>query len=65
MQNIERVCPVAIKKAEIRNRVIEDRGGDALDSITASMTVFNAIQNEDALIPDDAAYWKIEGHVYV
>ena len=65
LQEIERVCPIAIKKTEIRNRIVEDRGGDALDSITASMTVFNAIQNEDALIPDDAAHWKIEGHVYV
>lgn len=62
---IEGKSPVAIKSADIRHRIIEDNGGDALDSVIAAMAIFNAIQDEDGLIPDDNGFWKIEGYVYV
>jgi len=53
------------KNAEIKGKIIADKGGDALDSVIAAIAVFSAIQNQDALIPDDNGYWEIEGYVYV
>ena len=44
---------------------MEDKGGDALDSVIAAMAAFNAIHNVDGLIPDDNGNWKTEGYVYV
>jgi len=51
--------------AEIKDKIIADKGGDALDSIIAAMATFNAIRNTDSLFPNDNGYWKIEGYVYV
>ena len=62
---IEGSCPAEIEQDEITHKIIEDNGGDALDSVIAAMATFNAIQNEDDLIPDDNGFWKIEGYVYV
>ncbi len=50
---------------KIKNKIIADKGGDALDSVIAAMATLNAIKNQDTLIPDDNGHWKIEGHVYV
>ena len=53
-----------IDQPEIYRKIIEDTGGDALDSIIAAMATFNAIRNKDILIPEDDGHWKIEGYVY-
>jgi len=53
------------KNTEIKDKIIADKGGDALDSVIAAIATFNALQNGDALIPDENGYWKIEGYVYV
>jgi hypothetical protein len=65
LETIERIGPTQIAQAEIKQTIIEDNGGDALDSVIAAMAAFNAIQNEDPLIPDDNGYWKIEGYIYL
>ena len=62
---IERIWQIQIEQTEIRHRIIEDKGGDALDSVIAAMATFNALKNKDSLIPDDNIFLKIEGHVYV
>ena len=61
---IERKCSINIDGAKIRNRIIEDKGGDALDSVIAGAATYNAIRNEDTFIPNDKGRWKVEGYVY-
>lgn len=65
LKAIERRCPIEITQADIKHRITENKGGDALDSVIAAMATFNAIRNEDDLIPDDNGYWRIEGYVYI
>lgn len=62
---IERKCPIKIETSEIRRNIIEDRGGDALDSVIAAMATFNAIYKKDGLVPDEDKYSGIEGYVYI
>lgn len=64
LETMERKCPIAVKHAEIRHKIMEDKGGDALDSVIAAMATFNAIRNVDGLIPHDNGNWKTEGYVY-
>jgi hypothetical protein len=61
---IEQTCPIKIEQAEIRRWIIEDKGGDALDSVIAAAATFNVIRNEDTLIPNDQGSWEVEGYVY-
>jgi hypothetical protein len=51
--------------AGLQEKIVANTGGDALDSVIAALTTFQAVQNMDALIPKDDGYWKIEGYVYV
>jgi hypothetical protein len=52
------------KNSALKDKIIANKGGDALDSVIAALASFKAIQNQDALIPQDDRYWKIEGYVY-
>ena len=54
---------VKIEWDDVQQTIIEDKGGDALDSVIAAMATFTAIRNEDVLIPDDNGLWMIEGYV--
>jgi len=53
-----------VKDAALEDKIIANKGGDALDSVTAALAAIKAIQNEDGLIPKDDGYWRIEGYVY-
>jgi hypothetical protein len=46
-------------------KIIADKGGDALDSVIATLATYNTISNQNAIFPDDDSHWKIEGYVYV
>ena len=65
LKQMEWKCPVIVRKTEIRKKILENHGGDALDSVIAAIATFNALKNKDSLIPDDDGLWKIEGHIYV
>jgi hypothetical protein len=52
------------KNAEIKDKIIANMGGDALDSVIAALAAFKAVQDQEALIPETDGYWKIEGYVY-
>jgi len=53
------------KDAALEDKIIANKGGDALDSVIAALAAFKAVKTVDALIPDDNDHWKIEGYVYV
>lgn len=65
LKAIERNRPIVIQNSDITHRIIEDKGGDALDSVIAAMATFNALKNKDSLIPDDNGFWEIEGYVFI
>jgi hypothetical protein len=48
----------------IRNLVVEDKGGDALDSVIAVLATFRAVRNPEALFPKGDNTYSIEGYVY-
>jgi hypothetical protein len=52
------------KDAALEDKIIANKGGDALDSVIAALAAFKTIQNVDALIPEDNGNWKTEGYVY-
>jgi hypothetical protein len=54
-----------VKGAVLEEKIIDNKRGDALDSVIAALAAFKAVKDEDTLIPDDDGYWKIEGYVYV
>jgi len=56
---------VFVKDAALEEKIVVNKGGDALDSVIAALAAFNAVQNQDALIPKDDGYWRREGYVYV
>jgi len=56
-------CPLKIGKTTVRKRIIEDRGGDALDSVIAAYATFKALNHR--LTPETSARYDIEGRVYV
>lgn len=57
---------VAFENApELKDKIIANPGGDALDSVAAAFIAFKALQNRDTSIPKDDGYWPTEGYVYV
>jgi len=65
LEEIERLYPLKFSDPNIRQSIIVDRHGDALDSLLAAMAAFNADKNGYAFTPDDKGYRKIEGYFYV
>lgn len=63
LQAMERTGPIHIEEAEIRQTIIDDNGGDALDSVIAAMAVFTTLQNNREPSPMSPEY-LIEGYVY-
>ncbi len=49
---------------EIRAEVLEDDGGDALDSVIAAYAAFQAICNPAVLTPKDKEPYLLEGYVF-
>jgi len=64
LANVLKERAVFGKNKGIKDMILSDRGGDALDSVIAAVAAFNVIQKGDVFIPDDNGYWKIEGYVY-
>lgn len=62
LRAIERLTPLKLTPA-IKSRVLDDMGGDALDSIIAAVAVFEALPNIARRGRDKPEY-AIEGYVY-
>ena len=48
----------------VRNKVLSDSGGDALDSVIAAFTTFKVVQNPESIIPQKQSDYMLEGYVY-
>jgi hypothetical protein len=54
-----------IPDREIRAKLLENQGGDALDSVIAALATARALRSPDGLIPPADKIYAIEGYVYV
>lgn len=62
LDRIEATSEIAIAEQSVRDCVLDNRGGDALDSVIAAWAAFRAIPNLDQPVSDVA---RMEGFVYV
>jgi hypothetical protein len=49
----------------LRSTIVDDVGGDALDSVVAALATFTALRNSLVVDAKDRAVYAIEGYVYV
>ena len=63
LKGIEKTGALIIKESGLRSKILENRGGDALDSVIAAFGTFKAFRN--GFIFDRNSPWAIEGWVYV
>jgi hypothetical protein len=63
LTSMEKTGAVKVGKSSVRKRIIEDRGGDALDSVIAAYATFKALRQ--GLASETSRPYTIEGRVYV
>jgi hypothetical protein len=62
LEGIKKAEVLNIKKSALRSKILEDRGGDALDSVVAAFATFRALRNE--LPFDRNSPYALEGWVF-
>lgn len=63
LNNLEHSGMLAIKDLVVREKIIENKGGDALDSVIAAFETYRALKNEYA--HKSNCYNPLEGYVYL
>jgi hypothetical protein len=49
----------------LRSAILDDRGGDALDSVLAAFAVFRTLRDPECLAPGGNTVYGVEGYVYI
>jgi len=65
LEGIEKAGPVIIKTSALRSKILDDRHGDALDSVIAAFATFRALGNPACFSVPRASTYALEGYVYV
>lgn len=64
LEGIERTGVVIIKSSALRSTILDDQGGDALDSVIAAFATFRAVRSlVHSIVPGTGTY-ILEGYVY-
>ena len=63
LTSMEKAGVLKVQKPSVGKRIIEDRGGDALDSVIAAYATFKALNH--GLTSETSAPYALEGRVYV
>jgi hypothetical protein len=63
LTGMEKAGVVKVEKTSVHNRIIENSGGDALDSVIAAYATFKAMN--PGLTSETSAPYTVEGRVYV
>jgi hypothetical protein len=63
LRGMEKSSVVKVEKTSLHKRIIENRGGDALDSVIAAYATFKALNR--GLTSETSAPYAVEGRVYV
>jgi hypothetical protein len=56
---------VSIHSVSVRSQILDDGGGDALDSVIAAFATFKALQSPSLGCSGNAGVCALEGYVYV
>lgn len=65
LREIAETGDISIDSLTLQSKIIDDRNGDALDSVIAALATFRSVRNlRPSLIARTAAY-KLEGYIYV
>ncbi len=63
LKEVQRAGSVQIDQSPLREKIIANKDGDALDSVIAAMAVFRVLENNPVPFPMDPVY-QIEGYIY-
>ena len=63
LEELERRAPLSVP-ASLRLTILDDREGDALDSVVAAVAIWRTLRAESLTVGDNAAY-TLEGYVYL
>jgi hypothetical protein len=61
---VKNTTPLRIEQSGLEKRVLENHGGDALDSVIAAAATYQAVRRKDLFAPRDGTLWRLEGYVY-
>jgi hypothetical protein len=56
---------IAIEEPALRSTIVQDSGGDALDSVIAALATFEALSSAQPPVLEDHRTYALEGYVYV
>jgi hypothetical protein len=56
---------VCVPADGLRSMILDDRGGDALDSVIAALATYRALRDPQPIAVEDSAAYALEGFVYV
>jgi hypothetical protein len=56
---------ITLREETLRATILQDAGGDALDSVVAALTTFDALRTSAVPDPTDSSVYAVEGYVYV
>ena len=65
LESLEVTGPLSILAQGVRSAILEDRGGDALDSVIAAFATFRALRDPALLTVESSDAYVLEGYVYV
>jgi hypothetical protein len=64
LERVENITPLRIEQSGLEKGVLENYGGDALDSLIAAAATYQALRRKDLFAPKDGTLWRLEGYVY-
>jgi hypothetical protein len=65
IKGIEETGTILIETSALRSKILDDRDGDALDSVIAAFTTFRALRNLACHSVSRTSTYVLEGYVYV
>ncbi len=65
LERLEATGTLSIPIPAVRSAVLEDRGGDALDSVIAALAAFRALHTPVSFTLEGNDAYRLEGYVYV
>lgn len=65
LEGIEKTGAISIQTSALRSKILDDRHGDALDSVIAAFATFRALGNPACFSVPRTSTFALEGYVYV
>jgi len=65
LERLEAMSALSISMPAVREAVLDDRGGDALDSVIAALATFRPLRDPAHLVVESGSPYALEGYVYV